>query len=95
MGCSNSDLERGPYGAPFGVKADLKELRRKRKNRVERGRQVFPGDPCKRRRESVVVGGRRRLFYTSQKWQHICKLMRMTQTEGNVKLWGEMGQLLG
>lgn len=39
-------------------------------------------------------GGKRSLFFTSEKWQHICKLMRMIQTEGNVMLQGEMGQLL-
>lgn len=38
MGCNNSDLEMGPSGATFRVKADLKELRRKRESGVERGR---------------------------------------------------------
>lgn len=60
MGHNNGDLERGPSGAPFRVKADLKELRRRRESGVERGRQVFLGDPCRRGRESAVGGGRRR-----------------------------------
>lgn len=40
-------------------------------------------------------GGRRSLFFPSEKWQHICKLMRMNQPEGNVMLQGGDGTTTG